>query len=107
MYPDLSDIHIGEIIGARIRQCGMSYAEFARRLCIDRTTVYGILKAKSIDVERLVRIGRILDYDFLTNVYLRGSAQDPGATVCVEIDERTIEVREGAIIRITRKGTRK
>lgn len=107
MYPDLSDIHIGELIGARIRQCGMSYAEFARRLCIDRTTVYGILKAKSIDVERLIRIGRILDYDFLSNVYLRGSSTRPKASICIEIDDRKIEVRKDAVIRIKTAGSNK
>lgn len=48
----------------------MSYAEFARRLCVERTTVYNILRSKSIDTERLIRISNILNYDFLRNVYL-------------------------------------
>lgn len=48
----------------------MSYAEFARRLCVERTTVYNIVRSKSIDTERLIRISNILRYDFLRNVYL-------------------------------------
>lgn len=70
MYPDFRNIHIGELIDARIRECGMSYAEFARRLCVERTTVYNIVRSKSIDTERLIRISNILRYDFLRNVYL-------------------------------------
>lgn len=47
----------------------MSYAEFARRLHIERTTVYSIVRSKSIDIERLIRISQILDYDFISLVY--------------------------------------
>lgn len=48
----------------------MSYAEFARRLNVERTTVYNIVRTKSIDVERLIKISDILDYDFLRIEYL-------------------------------------
>lgn len=70
MYKDIKNIHIGELIDARIRECGMSYAEFARHLCLERTTVYNIVRSKSIDIERLIRISDILGYDFLRNVYM-------------------------------------
>lgn len=65
----LKDIHIGSAIAQQIARAGMSYAEFARKLNCDRTTVYGIVKSKSIDIERLIRISEILDFDFIGQVY--------------------------------------
>lgn len=88
MYPDCKDIHIGQLIAARIKECGMTYARFARQLCIERTTVYNIIRSKSIDTERLMRIGRILDYDFLREIYLSGS--DTTGTLKIEIDGKEI-----------------
>ncbi|MGM9872515.1 MAG: transcriptional regulator [Muribaculaceae bacterium] len=69
MYNDLRNIHIGELIRQRLVHLSMSYAEFARRLHIERTTVYSIVRSKSIDIERLIRISQILDYDFISLVY--------------------------------------
>ena len=73
MYKDLAKIHIGRLIDARIKELGLSYAEFARRLNVERTTVYNIVRSKSIDIERLIKISDILDYDFLRIVYLNES----------------------------------
>lgn len=70
MYKDLAKIHIGRLIDACIKELGLSYAEFARRLNVERTTVYNIVRTKSIDVERLIKISDILDYDFLRIEYL-------------------------------------
>lgn len=104
MYNDLRDIHIGQLIGERIRQCGMTYAEFARHLCIDRTTVYGILRAKSIDTERLVKIGKILHYDFLSNVYLSRVHSRQLSVLSVEIDGKIITISRTATIKIDKGG---
>lgn len=104
MYPDHKNIHIGQLIDARIKECGMTYAEFARHLCIERTTVYNIIRSKSIDTERLIHIGRILEYDFLRNVYLSsGDASDPGKKLKIEINGKAIVTGESATgpIRIT------
>jgi len=89
MYPDFRNIHIGELIDARIKECGMSYAEFARRLCVERTTVYNIVRSKSIDTERLIRISNILRYDFLRNVYLSSGGQTQSA-LNIEINGKEI-----------------
>lgn len=62
-------IHIGTAIEQKIRERGMTYAEFARRLNVDRTTVYNIVRGNSIDTERLMRISKILEYDFIKEFY--------------------------------------
>lgn len=46
MYNDLRNIHIGELIRQRLVHLSMSYAEFARRLHIERTTVYSIITVR-------------------------------------------------------------
>lgn len=68
----------------------MSYAEFARQLCVERTTVYNIVRSKSIDIERLIRISNILGYDFLRNVYLSGR-EDGSPVLKIEINGKEIQ----------------
>ena len=84
MYNDLRNIHIGELIRQRLVHLSMSYAEFARRLNIERTTVYGIVRSKSIDIERLIRISQILDYDFISLVYQDSAPSQCQITIPVE-----------------------
>lgn len=60
----LKDLHIGEEINRRIDALGLTYAEVARRLNVDRTTMYSIVKSKTIDTERLVKLCNILECNF-------------------------------------------
>jgi hypothetical protein len=48
----------------------MNIAEFSRKIHCDRTTIYYLFKQKSIDIERLELISRVLDFDFIREVYL-------------------------------------
>lgn len=82
----LKNIHIGSAIAQQIACAGMSYAEFARRLNCDRTTIYGIIKSKSIDIERLIRISEILDFDFIGNIYSHVAVNKKLSTKCVTIE---------------------
>lgn len=59
------EIHIGNRIRQRLDETGMSYNEFADRLCCQRNSLYYIFNQKSMDVEKLARISSILNYDFL------------------------------------------
>lgn len=69
MRTDLKSIHIGELIKEKLNERGFTYAEFARKLNCDRTNVYNIVKSKSIDIERLIHISNILDFDFIKHYY--------------------------------------
>jgi len=60
------DIHIGSYIRSKLDESMMSYNEFARRLCCQRHSLYYLFNQKTIDVEKLVRISSILDFDFLS-----------------------------------------
>lgn len=79
--PDIKKIHIGESIAEKLRDKKMTYAEFARKINVDRSTVYHILRSKSIDIERLLLISKVLDYNFIEEVYLK-----------VQPTQRTIEI---------------
>lgn len=76
----LRDIHIGRLIRQRLDETGMSYSEFATSLCCQRHSLYYMFEQKSIDVEKLARISRILDYDFL-RLYSSGP-EETETTTC-------------------------
>lgn len=63
------DIYIGKIIQRKVDEKHISYAEFARQIHCARTSLYHIFNAKTIDVERLLLISEILEYDFIGKVY--------------------------------------
>lgn len=85
-------IHIGSLIGAKIESKGMSYAEFARRLGCDRTTVYNIIRSNSIDMARLMRISKILDYDFIKKVYLSEANDENTVSLKVELSPDDVDL---------------
>lgn len=81
-------IHIGKIIRARLNEQNMSCAEFARQLCIERSSVYGIFSKSSIDIERLKRISEILDFDFISAYY--SPRNDTGIQTSLNLDKSAL-----------------
>lgn len=57
-------IHIGQLIERQIHEQGRSVTWFAKKLYCDRTNVYSIFKRASIDTDLLIRISKILNYNF-------------------------------------------
>ncbi len=57
-------IHIGKTIEQVLREQGRSVSWFAKQICCERTNVYSIFQRASIDTELLLRISRVLSYDF-------------------------------------------
>lgn len=64
------------------------YAEFARMINRSRTSLYHIFEAKTVDIDLLILIGKVLDYDFIRNIYMNGPQCMPphevvtGASAC-------------------------
>lgn len=69
MSDSYKDIFIGEIIRRKVDEKGIPYAEFARRINCARTSLYHIFNSKSIDVERLLLIATVLEFDFIGEIY--------------------------------------
>ncbi|MDR0753996.1 MAG: helix-turn-helix transcriptional regulator [Prevotellaceae bacterium] len=59
-------IHIGSIIKARLKERKMSIIDFSDALHCCRSNVYKIFNSDNIDINRLVKISQILDYDFIS-----------------------------------------
>lgn len=57
-------IHIGQLIEQQIHEQERSATWLAKKLYCDRTNVYSIFKRKSLDTELLLRISRILNFNF-------------------------------------------
>ena len=69
---NFKEVHVGAAIKRIVEKRGLSYAEFARLIHCERATVYHLFKCKSIDVERLLLISEILEYDFIHELYFHG-----------------------------------
>lgn len=57
-------IHIGNSIKQELERQERTVSWFARKLCCERSNVYSIFKRSSIDTDMLLRISKILHYNF-------------------------------------------
>lgn len=91
---DQEEIHIGLLIREKMLERGLSVSDFAHALHYERTNVYKIFKRSSIDVDLLLRISKVLSFDFLREVYL---CDRPDITptkrysITIEADRKDIE----------------
>lgn len=82
------DIHAGETIRKHVLASGMSVSEVARRLNCHRQNVYAIFKRRVVDVELLQRISKVLEHDFVSELYgAKSSKVTLKFSVTVEISE--------------------
>ena len=68
----------------------MSVTEFARRLNCHRQNVYDIFKRQNIDLSLLQRISRVLEHDFVTELY--GTPNNDKITLKLTV---TVELENG------------
>lgn len=59
---------LGEIIAARIKELGMSKAEFGRRIHTSRQNVNTLLKRDYFDTRMLANISKVLGYNFFDHI---------------------------------------
>ena len=71
------DIHIGHEIQRVLRERGMSVTTFASLIYCHRKNVYDIFTRKTIDIDKLILISEVLDYDFIRNLYLDSPSPEP------------------------------
>ncbi|MDY0174940.1 MAG: helix-turn-helix transcriptional regulator [Bacteroidales bacterium] len=84
----MTNVFIGKIIEQKIRERNMSISEFANRINRSRTTVYDIFQRKSIDIDLLLTISKALEFDFLSEIYVKkqGGSSDKKYYVAIEVD---------------------
>lgn len=64
------EIHIGRLVKSVFDSSHLSVSELARQLHCDRSNVYSIFQRRSVDVELLAKLSKILDYNFLEEAML-------------------------------------
>ncbi|SKB98289.1 hypothetical protein SAMN05660477_02213 [Soonwooa buanensis] len=64
MKSNFKDILIGECIKTRIQEIGITEAEVARSLETNQDELIGYYTAQDMDVDVLLKLSKILDYDF-------------------------------------------
>ncbi len=57
-------VHIGSEIRNKLSEQGRSVSWLADHLCYERTNIYRIFRARSIDTDTLYRISVLLNFDF-------------------------------------------
>lgn len=70
LYNNCKNIYIGKLIKERVDELQIPYSKFARMINCSRAGLYRIFENKSIDIERLVCISNVLEYDFIREIYL-------------------------------------
>lgn len=63
-------VHVGRLIKAEMERQERTPSWLARHIGCDRTNVYRIYDRQSIDTELLLRISRVLHYDFFAKISL-------------------------------------
>ena len=80
-------IHIGQLIGRQIHEQERTATWLAKKLYCDRTNVYSIFKRKSLDTDLLLRISRILNFnffDYYVNELYSTSEEDNEDTIIID-----------------------
>ena len=67
-----STMHVGKLIEQQFRAQGHTVTWFANQLCCTRANVYKIFSKENVDVHLLVRISRVLHYDFFLELSREG-----------------------------------
>jgi transcriptional regulator with XRE-family HTH domain len=83
-----NNIHIGSLIREKMKERNFSIARFAHAINCSRANIYSIFKRKSMNMEQLEKISKVLSCDFVTEVY--GDHEERISSrrvIIIEVDE--------------------
>ena len=93
----LKDIYIGNVIREKFEQKrandrNFTKAEFARRVGIHRSTIYPLFHQKSIDIELLINISEVLEYNFIEEIYVANQkVRENRIVIGIEVSEEQLQ----------------
>ena len=87
-----TNLHIGQMIKAVFDESGMSISEFARRIHLERTTVYSIFERPTVDVIQLARISLVLKHNFLSDIEREFNLQQEPNSITFRLESLTPEL---------------
>ncbi len=73
-----------------MQERGLRVADFAKAIHCNRTNVYDIFTRKSIDIEQLLLISKVLNYDFISEIYLQNKSTKKYVIVA-ELSEQQLQ----------------
>lgn len=85
----MKDIHIGQAIKQKVKERGIRVTDFANAIHCDRTNVYSLFKRKSIDIEQLIFISNVLEYNFIEELYFEKRPAKK-YLLLIEVDENQL-----------------
>ena len=59
-------MHIGDLIRRKVAEKGISVVSFAEQLSCTRINVYKMFNRQSLDTELLLRVSKVLEFDFFS-----------------------------------------
>ena len=86
----MKNIHIGKAIKQKVIERGLRVVDFANAIHCNRTNVYDIFNRKSIDVEQLILISKVLEYDFISEIYFN-HVSPKKYLVLLEVSEQQLQ----------------
>ncbi len=95
-----NDIHIGSLIRQKLDESHISYKEFARLINCERQSLYYLFNCKSIDIDRLILISKVLNFDFIRNIYANHDNQ-PNTSLLINIPREQLSGINHIILNIT------
>ena len=89
-----TNLHIGHLIKSVFDESGMTISEFARRIHLERTTVYSIFERPTVDVLQLARISLVLKHNFLSDVEQHFGLPPQGSSLTLHLDHLSPEMAD-------------
>lgn len=86
------NIHIGQLVKSVFDKSGLTVSELARRIDVERTTIYGIFDRPSVDVIQLVKISVALNHNFLYDIECRCGITQCNPQLTIHFDNITPNV---------------
>ena len=86
------NLHIGHLIKSVFDESGMTISEFARRIHLERTTVYSIFERPTVDALQLARISLVLKHNFLSDVEQHFGLEPNATSITLRLDHLTPEI---------------
>lgn len=87
-------LHIGKLIGKKIKEIGLTKSEFGRRINVTPQSTHYILGKPSIDTELLLRISHALDYDFFQHYLGTQSGRSNETLINLSAAELKLQIAE-------------
>ena len=87
-----SKLHIGHMVKSVFDKSGLSVAEFARRIHLERSTIYSIFERPSVDAILLARISLVLKHNFLSDVERHFGLVSQFSSLTLHLDKLSSEI---------------